>query len=154
MTDPPPTPPDSPAWSKLLAEQRASRGYSVRKAARLAGMSDSFWGMAERGYKPVRGKEPRPMRPARRTLLAMTEALRLSSDTTNAILTSAGYRPVTVGEAPDPRAEVDLSGLTQGDIVLLSALARHLRDLRRNGGSHTMRSESSHGRYSQAKEGT
>jgi len=41
--------PEQPTWAKLLQEQRQSRGYSARKAAMLAGLSDSFWGMAERG---------------------------------------------------------------------------------------------------------
>jgi len=98
----------------------------------LAGLSDSFWGMAERGYKPVRGKAPRPMLPSRRTLIQMTEALRLSPASTNAILTAAGYLPVpAIGEQPDPRIEVSLAGLNQGDITLLNAIARHLRDTRR-----------------------
>lgn len=145
MTDTP-RPPEQPAWAKLLQEQRQSRGYSARKAAMLAGLSDSFWGMAERGYKPVRGKPSRPMLPSRRTLIQMTEALRLSPATTNAILTAAGYKPVpAIGEQPDPRAEVDLRGLNQGDIVLLNAISRHLRDTRRSGTQHSMHRTASNG---------
>jgi hypothetical protein len=87
----------------------------------------------------VRGKPSRPMLPSRRTLIQMTEALRLSPATTNAILTAAGYKPVpAIGEQPDPRAEVDLRGLNQGDIVLLNAISRHLRDTRRSGNAHSV----------------
>jgi hypothetical protein len=104
----------------------------------LAGLSDSFWGMAERGYKPVRGKPSRPMLPSRQTLIQMTEALRLSPVVANEILTAAGYKAVPViGEQPDPRTEVDLHGLTTGDIVILNALSRHLRDVRRSGTQHS-----------------
>jgi len=144
MTDMPPRRQRPPAWAKLLQEQRQSRGYSARKAAMLAGLSDSFWGMAERGYKPVRGKAPRPMLPSRRTLIQMTEALRLSPASTNAILTAAGYKPVPVsGEQPDPRADVDLRGLTTGDIVLLNAISGQLRDARHSGAQYSKRGESS-----------
>ena len=144
MADMPSSTPKQPAWAKLLQEQRQSRGYSARKAAMLAGLSDSFWGMAERGYKPVRGKAPRPMLPSRRTLIQMTEALRLSPASTNAILTAAGYKPVPVsGEQPDPRADVDLRGLTTGDIVLLNAISGQLRDARRSGAQYSKRGESS-----------
>jgi len=143
MTDTP-RPPEQPAWAKLLQEQRQSRGYSARKAAMLAGLSDSFWGMAERGYKPVRGKPSRPMLPSRRTLIQMTEALRLSPASTNAILTAAGYKAVpAIGEQPDPRSEVDLRGLTTGDIVLLNAISATLRDARRSSAQYSKRGESS-----------
>jgi hypothetical protein len=101
----------------------------ARKAALLAGLSDSFWGMAERGWKPVKGKPSRPMKPSRRTLIQMTDALRLPPQTTNAILTAAGFKPVpAIGEQPDPRSEIDLRGLNQADVVLLNAISRHLRE--------------------------
>jgi hypothetical protein len=142
MTD---TPEDllQPAWAKLLQEQRESRGYSIRKAALLAGLSDSFWGMAERGWKPVRGKSSRPMKPSRASLIQMAQGMRLTPRTTNAILVAAGFRPVpALGEQPDPTSDIDLRGLTQGDIALINAISKHLRDNKGSGKPQYLRSRS------------
>lgn len=143
MTDTPEDLPQ-PAWAKLLQEQRESRGYSIRKAAILAGMSDSFWGMAERGWKPVRGESSRPMKPSRASFIQMAQGMRLSPQTTNAILVAADFRPVpAVGERPDPSSDVDLRGLNQGDIALLNAISKHLRDNKGSGKPKYLRSRSS-----------
>lgn len=132
-----------PPWAKMIEDQREARGYSVRKAAQLAMLSDSFWGMAERGWKPYKGKPHRPLLPSRKTLLQMTEALRLPAATTNLILVLAGYQPVlTVGEKPDPRTVVDLRGLNQADINLLNLFSKHLRDNKRAPVPQSTRSES------------
>ena len=142
MTDTPEDLPQ-PAWAKLLQEQRESRGYSIRKAAILAGMSDSFWGMAERGWKPVRGGASRPMKPSRASFIQMAQGMRLTPQTTNAILVAAGFRPVpAIGEQLDPSSDVDLRGLNQGDIILLNAISKHLRDNKRSGKPQYLRSRS------------
>jgi len=135
--------PATPGWSKLLQELRLSRGYSARKAASLAGLSDSFWGVCEKGFVPVKGKKPRLVHPSRPSLLTMTQALRASPSMTNAILTSAGYKPIpAIGEQPDPAAEVDLRGLTSRDIVVVNSVAQHLREIRRSSASQRqLRSE-------------
>lgn len=119
-----------PEFARLLERHRKSRGCSIRRAAQKAGISDSFLGMSERGWKPVRGKPSRPMKPSRRTLIYMCRALELAPRETMQLLRAADYPEVVQSPAGGVCMSINLRGLHRSDIDQLNRMANHLRAIR------------------------
>lgn len=111
---------------------RKKLGWSVRHAAELAGISDSYWGGIERGFQKVRSKAPgvfKVIQPQRPMLIQMLAVMRLSDRDANVVLKAAGYAPVVSLHAPlERRDEFDLTGISRRDLGLLNALADRLRE--------------------------
>lgn len=82
--------PMQPKWGRIIQQRREERSWSIRWAARQAGMSDVFWAQMERGYKRVSGR-PQPVTPSLGSLLQAAAALRLDPREIDVLVESAGY---------------------------------------------------------------
>lgn len=86
-------------------------------------MSNSYWSQVERGRSRTRA-----ITPTRQMILAIAEALRLTRVQTDEILDALGERRSTpTDRQPDRFADVDLTGLSRGDVALLNAIAARFR---------------------------
>lgn len=122
--------PTPPAWGEYIRERRERQGRSIRQAAMTTDLSDSYWGQVERGFQTTKNGL-RTITPSRATLIAIAEALRLSSRDTNELLNLAGHRPIAVSDGSAPRgSDVDLTDLSRNDIALLNAIADRFRQAR------------------------
>lgn len=82
-----------PVWGRMLQERREARTWSIRWAAKQAGMSDVFWAQMERGWKRAEGKYLE-VTPSLGSLLQAASALRMSDRDTDDLIVKAGHPPL------------------------------------------------------------
>lgn len=94
-------PPADESLGTLLIQGRHAKGWTQRRAAREAGVSDATWRYAEQGYRWVRGEKV-PTTPNADSVRRMADALGLPVK----VLMKAARRPV----ADQPHVRTDDEG--------------------------------------------
>lgn len=116
---------DLSPWGVLLAVRREQDGLSIREAARLAHLGDSYWGQIERGWAQKGGRRVEVV-PSLGKLLQCARALRMSEADTEELVAAAGYEPLPVRPA-GRSGGVNVEGLDAAEVRALNALADRLR---------------------------
>lgn len=113
-----------PAWGRMLQERREARTWSIRWAAKQAGMSDVFWAQMERGWKRTEGKYVE-VTPSLGSLLQAASALRMSDRDTDDLIVKAGHAPLPkrYADAARPMSVVEA---VENDPELLEEAKQHL----------------------------
>lgn len=113
-----------PAWGRMIQERREARSWSIRWAARQAGMSDVFWAQMERGWKRTDGKYIE-VTPSLGSLLQAASALRMNDRDTDELITKAGHPPLPRRYA-DTARPVSVIEAVENDPDLLDEAKQHL----------------------------
>ncbi|MBF6460206.1 helix-turn-helix transcriptional regulator [Nocardia puris] len=113
-----------------MQEARHALGLSKRRAADIAGISETRWRHLESGVELIRG-EPYPVRTTEETVTRVARALQLPPAD---LLACAGLR---LGGESDPPAgvgheHVDVSGLSADDVEKVRAFVAFLKTGQRN----------------------